>query len=271
MLRDMTIGQYYPADSLLHRLDPRVKLVGTVIFLISVFLINSIPTYAIVTAVLLICIFLSKVPVKFMLKGLRAIAVIMLMTFLFNIFLTPGEELVRFGILKITKEGVITGVYMFIRLFYLVIGASLMTLTTTPNQLTDGLEKGLKILNRFHIPIHEIALMMAIALRFIPTLTQEMDKIMKAQKARGADFESGGLKKRAQGLIPLLVPLFVAAIRRANDLALAMDARCYHGGSGRTKMKPLQYKGNDLAAYICIVIYFTGMILLRVFIKKMQI
>ena len=265
MLRNMTIGQYYPADSVIHRLDPRVKLLWTVVFLVSVFFIGNIPTFILVTAALLIYIALSKVPVSFMIRGLRAIAVIMVMTFLFNAFLTPGRVLFQLGFLRATAEGLETGIYMLMRLSYLIAGASVMTLTTTPNQLTDGLEKGLRILNRIHIPVHEIAMMMAIALRFIPTLTEELDRIMKAQKARGANFDNGGLIERAKGLIPLLIPLFVAAIRRANDLALAMDARCYHGGSGRTKMKPLKYTKTDLAAYVIILIYIILVVAFRFF------
>ena len=176
----------------------------------------------------------------------------------FNIFLTPGEALVSFGIFKITKEGLSMAVRMAIRLVYLVIGSSLMTLTTTPNQLTDGLEKSLRPLNKIHVPVHEIAMMMSIALRFIPILLEETDKIMKAQIARGADFESGNIIQRAKAMIPILVPLFVSAFRRANDLAMAMEARCYHGGEGRTRMKPLKYNGRDKAAYLITILYAAG-------------
>ena len=264
MIRDMTIGQYYPAKSVLHRLDPRVKLMGTLIFLVSVFLIHDVPSFIIVTGALCLCIALSKVPVSLMLRGMRAIFVIMLMTFFFNLFLTPGEPIFQAGPLKATWEGLRLGLYMLMRLSYLIIGASLMTLTTTPNQLTDGLEKGLGFLNRLHVPVHEVAMMMSIALRFIPILTEEMEKIMQAQKARGADFESGSLIRRARGLIPILVPLFISAIRRANDRAMAMEARCYHGGVGRTRMKPLKYQGRDLAAYIIMAVYLAALIILRI-------
>ena len=255
MIRDITIGQYYPAKSPIHKLDPRKKLAGTLIFIISVFLFHTVVGYAVATVFLAGMILISTVPVKFIFKGLKAIFMILLITMVFNIFLTPGEALVSFGIFKITKEGLSMAVRMAIRLVYLVIGSSLMTLTTTPNQLTDGLEKSLRPLNKIHVPVHEIAMMMSIALRFIPILLEETDKIMKAQIARGADFESGNIFKRAKAMVPLLVPLFISAFRRANDLAMAMEARCYRGGEGRTKMKPLIYHKRDYIAYGCIAAY----------------
>ena len=255
MIRDITLGQYYPADSLLHKMDPRTKLVGTVVFIISIFLFNSVAGYALATIFLASMIAISKVPVKFMFRGLKAIFVILLFTAVFNILLTPGEVLWRFGILKITKEGLILAGKMAIRLTYLVIGSSVMTLTTTPNQLTDGLEKLLRPLNKVRVPVHEIAMMMSIALRFIPILLEETDKIMKAQLARGADLESGNLLQKAKAMIPILVPLFVSAFRRATDLAMAMEARCYRGGEGRTKMKPLVYAKKDYVAYAVTIIY----------------
>ncbi len=264
MIRDITIGQYYPEDSLIHKLDPRVKLFGTLIFIITVFLIHSIPSFVLVTLFMLGVIKLSKVPVKFMLKGLKAILVIILMTFFFNVFLTPGDQLLKLGILTITKEGLRSGVFMVFRLCYLIIGSSIMTLTTTPNALTDGLEKSLHMFNKIGLPVHEIAMMMSIALRFIPILMEELNKIMKAQQARGADFDSGNLIQKARNLVPLLVPLFIAAIRRANDLALAMESRCYQGGEGRTKMKPLKYVGRDKLAYLVILVYLALMIAMRV-------
>lgn len=255
MIRDITIGQYYPQSSVIHRLDPRVKLLGTVLFVLSVFLIHSVPAFIIVTAAMAAMIVLSKVPVSFMLKGLKSIFMIVLLTFCFSLFLTPGDSLFKIGFLNATVQGLKTGLYMVMRLSYLIIGSSLMTLTTTPNQLTDGLEKGLGWLNRIHVPVHEVAMMMSIALRFIPILLEETDKIMKAQIARGADFESGNLFKRAKAMVPLLVPLFISAFRRANDLAMAMEARCYRGGEGRTKMKPLIYHKRDYIAYGCIAAY----------------
>ncbi len=249
MIRDITIGQYYPVDSVVHRLDPRTKLFGTMVFIIALFISNSIPGYAISTFFLISCIIMSKVPIKFMLKGLRAVIVLLLLSVSFNLFLTEGEVIFRFFFLKITKEGLRLSLFMAIRLIYLVVGSSIMTLTTTPNALTDGLERSLGFLKIIKVPVHEISMMMSIALRFIPILIEETDKIMKAQMARGADFETGGLIKRAKAMIPLLVPLFISAFRRATDLAMAMEARCYHGGEGRTKMKPLRYANIDYIAY----------------------
>ena len=211
MLREITIGQYYPADSVIHRLDPRVKLAGTFVFLVSLFITKSLIGYIIATAALAACIGLSHVPVKFITRGLKPILFILLISVSFNLFLTPGELLFKLGFLKFTKEGLKTAGFMAIRLIYLVIGSSVMTLTTTPTQLTDGLEKSLGFMTKFRVPVHEIAMMMAIALRFIPILIEETDKIMKAQTARGADFESGNIIKRAKALVPILVPLFVSA------------------------------------------------------------
>ena len=262
MIRDITIGQYYPADSVLHKMDPRAKLVGTLVFIISVFVFHTFPGYAVATIFLAAMIILSKVPVKFMFKGLKAIVMLLMITVVFNIFLTPGKVLWQWGILHVTEEGLKLAGRMAIRLTYLVIGSSLMTLTTTPNQLTDGLEKGLGFLKRFHVPVHEISMMMSIALRFIPILVEETDKIMKAQMARGADFESGNLVQKAKAMIPLLVPLFISAFRRATDLAMAMEARCYRGGDGRTKMKPLVYQSRDYIAYAITIVYMVAVIVI---------
>ena len=202
------------------------------------------------------CIKLAKVPFKFIVRGLKPIIILLLITVGFNLFLTPGgKTLVPVGFIKITEYGLSTAVYMAIRLIYLIMGSSLMTLTTTPNSLTDGLEKLLHPLNKLHVPVHEISMMMSIALRFIPILLEETDKIMKAQIARGADMESGNLIQKAKAMIPILVPLFVSAFRRANDLAMAMEARCYRGGNGRTKMKPLIYKSADHMAYLITILY----------------
>lgn len=261
MIRDITIGQYYPADSVIHRLDPRVKLVGTMVFLVSLFLFQSFSGYIAATIFLACVIKLSKVPLKFMLKGLKAVFLLLLFSVTFNLFLTDGETLVHlFWKVRITKEGLRMAVFMAIRLVYLIMGTSIMTLTTTPNDLTDGLEKGLRPLRKIRVPVHEIAMMMSIALRFIPILLEETDKIMKAQMARGADFESGNILKRAKSMIPILVPLFISAFRRANDLAMAMEARCYQGGEGRTKMKPLIYKKRDYIAYGVFAVYLLAVI-----------
>lgn len=266
MLRDITLGQYYPVDSLIHRLDPRTKLFGTMVFILSLFVANNIWGYLLGTIALAAVIVLTKVPVRFILKGLKAIVILLLISVSFNLFLTPGRELVRFWIFKITWEGIRLAGFMAVRLIYLVVGSSLMTLTTTPNQLTDGLEKGLGFLKRFHVPVHEISMMMSIALRFIPILIEETDKIMKAQMARGADFESGNLIHKVKNMVPLLVPLFVSAFRRADDLAMAMEARCYSGGEGRTKMKPLKYVARDHKAYAIIFAYFIVILLCRTFL-----
>lgn len=255
MLRDITLGQYYQTESVIHRLDPRVKLAGTLLYIISLFFFKNFIAYLIAIGFLAIVIKLSHVPFRFMVKGMKAVVFLLLITVAFNLFLTPGEVLVTLWKLKITKEGLETAIAMAVRLTMLIIGSSIMTLTTTPNNLTDGMEKGMRPLKVFHVPVHEVAMMMSIALRFIPILLEETDKIMKAQIARGADFESGNLIKRAKALVPLLVPLFISAFRRANDLAMAMEARCYRGGDGRTKMKPLIYQKRDKIAYGCILLY----------------
>ncbi len=264
MIRDITIGQYYPTNSILHKLDPRVKFVGTMVYIISLFVASSWAVYAFSAIFLAAAVRLSKVPFKFMVKGLKPIVMILAITLFFNLIFTPGDVVFSIWILKITKEGIILAVKMAIRLTFLIIGASVMTLTTTPNQLTDGLESLMRPLNVIHVPVHEIAMMMSIALRFIPILLEETDKIMKAQMARGADFETGGLIQKVKNMVPLLVPLFVSAFRRANDLAMAMEARCYHGGDGRTQMKPLVYKKRDYVAYTVIFGYLALCIVLRV-------
>ena len=262
MLRDITLGQYYRADSVLHRLDPRVKLVATFMFIISLFIVKNFVGYILAALFLVIGIALSKVPPKFIFRGMKTIFFLLLITMIFNLFLTPGKELVSFWKITITYEGIKMAVMMAIRLIFLITGSSLMTLTTTPNNLTDGLERLLRPLKVVRVPVHEISMMMSIALRFIPILMEETDKIMKAQMARGADFESGSIINRAKSLVPLLVPLFISAFRRANDLAMAMEARCYRGGDGRTKMKPLIYQKRDRIAYLVIVIYLVLIVVL---------
>ena len=258
MLRDITLGQYYQADSVIHRLDPRVKLGTTILFIISLFVFDDIWGYAVAAFFLTLVIKLSKVPFQFMVKGMKSIVFLLSVTVIFNLFLTPGEPVVSIWKLTITAEGLRLAVLLAIRLGFLIIGSSAMTLTTTPNQLTDGLEKMLKPLGKIKVPVHEIAMMMSIALRFIPILMEETDKIMKAQLARCADFESGNLIKKAKSLVPLLVPLFISAFRRANDLAMAMEARCYRGGEYRTKMKPLHYEKRDYIAYAIVLCYLVA-------------
>lgn len=262
MIRDITIGQYYPANSVIHRLDPRVKLIGTMVYIISLFLFgNNFWGFLFTGTFLIGTILLTNVPVKYILKGLKAIIFLLLFTVSINLFLTPGDTLWKLGFLKITKEGLTLAGFMAIRLCSLILGSSLMTFTTTPNQLTDGIERLLGPLKILRVPVHEVAMMMSIALRFIPILLEETDKIMKAQQARGADFETGGLIKRAKAMVPILVPLFISAFRRAGDLAMAMEARCYRGGKGRTKMKPLKYSLRDYLALLLFVVYIVAIVL----------
>ena len=261
MIRDITLGQYYLVSSKIHSLDPRVKLVCTFLYIISLFIQRNVVGYVVATLLLAVVVLMSRVPLRFILKGLKPLFLLLLITIAFNLFLTPGEVLIfQFGFLRIYEEGLRTAVFMGVRLIYLIIGSSLMTFTTTPNSLTDALESLLKPLKKIRGPVHEVAMMMSIALRFIPILLEETDKIMKAQIARGADLDSGNVFQRVRGMVPILVPLFVSAFRRANDLALAMESRCYHGGEGRTKMNPLSYKRRDVLAYLLMFIYFVIMI-----------
>ncbi len=261
MLRDITLGQYYQTDSVIHRLDPRVKLSTTIFFIISLFLVNGIIGYAIAGGFLLFIIKLSKVPFKYIIRGMKAIIFLLLFASVFNLFLTPGEPAVSFWRFTITWEGIERAVFMALRLVMLITGSSIMTLTTTPNNLTDGMERLMGPLRIFKVPVHEVSMMMSIALRFIPILLEETDKIMKAQMARGADFESGNLIKKAKSLVPLLVPLFISAFRRAGDLAMAMEARCYRGGENRSKMKPLVYRKRDYLSYAVVAAYLvTGVV-----------
>ena len=264
MLKDITIGQYYPAESAIHKLDPRVKIVVTIIYIVSLFVTNDWIGYLAAFLFLAASIVISKVPLSFILRGMKSIAVLLGITIFFNLIFTPGDVvLVSFWKIKITQAGLNMAIRMGIRLSFLIVGTSLMTLTTTPNQLTNALERLMKPLN-FMLPVHEIAMMMSIALRFIPILMEETDKIMKAQMARGADFETGNIIVRIKNMVPLLVPLFISAFRRANDLAMAMEARCYHGGAGRTQMKPLSYRGSDWSAYGVAVAYLAVCIVIRV-------
>lgn len=262
MFKEITIGQYYQTESPIHRLDPRVKLIATFAYIISLFVVHSWTGYLIAAMAVAIVIAASHVPFGYIMRGMKAVMMILMITVIFNLFLTEGRPLVHFWKLTITYEGVDFASKMAVRLIFLIIGSSLMTLTTTPNQLTDALENVLGPLKKIHVPVHEISMMMSIALRFIPILMEETDKIMKAQMARGADFESKNLMKKIQSLVPLLVPLFISAFRRANDLAMAMEARCYRGGDGRTKMKPLVYCRRDYAAYALLAAYFAVCVVL---------
>ncbi|WZL72600.1 energy-coupling factor transporter transmembrane component T [Clostridiaceae bacterium 35-E11] len=250
MLRDITIGQYYPTNSSIHRLDPRVKILITFAYITALFIVKHFIAYSFIVAFLAVAVLLSKVPFKYMVKGLKPLFLIILFTFSINMFMTKGEVIYQIGPLDITKEGVMQALFMGTRLILLIVGTSLLTLTTSPIQLTDGIEKLLNPFKKMGVPAHELAMMMTIALRFIPTLLEETDKIMKAQMARGADFESGNIVNRAKSLVPLLVPLFISAFRRADELAMAMEARCYRGGENRTRMKELSLHGRDFVASI---------------------
>lgn len=261
MIRDITIGQYYPAESPIHKMDARLKLTVTFIFIVTLFLVNTFIGYLFVIASMGLVIKASKVPLKFMLKGLKSIMIIILFTAFINLFMTRGETvLLKVGIFSITMEGVLLAIKMCVRLVLLIVGSSILTLTTTPIQLTDAIEYILKPFKKIGVPAHEIAMMMTIALRFIPTLLDETDKIMKAQQARGADFDTGNLIQKAKALIPILVPLFISAFRRAEELAMAMEARCYHGDEHRTRMNRMQMKSSDYraaglaAAYAVVII-----------------
>lgn len=261
MIRDITIGQYYKTESWIHQLDPRVKVTGTLVYIISLFLFRQFTGFAVAVLFFGLIVFLSQVPWKFIVRGLRPVVFMLVFTAMLNLFWTPGTPLLDLGILHISVEGLKRTVFLALRLTLMILGSSMMTLTTTPNQLTDAMEDLLQPLARLRVPVHEVAMMMSIALRFIPILIEETNKIMKAQMARGADFESGNVIRRLKSMVPILVPLFVSAIRRANDLANAMDARCYHGGAGRTKMHPLQYQGRDIRAYLFLGSYFLLMII----------
>ena len=260
MLRDITIGQYYSADSVLHRMDPRTKLLGTLVYLVSLFLFDSLPVYALAAAFLLFVILLSRVPFSYMVKGLKPIMFFLVFTIVMNMFLVKGEVIWTFWKLQVTREGLRQSFFMAARLIMLILGSNLMTLTTTPTRLTNAMEAVMKPLRLIKVPVHEIAMMMSIALRFIPILMEEMQKIMNAQMARGASFDEGNIVKKAKSLVPILVPLFVSAFRRADDLAMAMEARCYHGGEGRTKMKPLRYQKRDWIAYVILVLYVAAVV-----------
>ena len=255
MIRDITLGQYYPEQSVIHRLDARTKILGTLLYIIEIFLVNSFAGFGLVILALGVLIGISRVPVRFIFKGLKAVVFIILLTFVLNLFMFDGTVLWHWKFLTITYEGLYRSCFMALRLILLIIGTSMLTLTTKPMELTDGLEKLLKPFNRLGLPSHEIALMMSIALRFIPTLLEETDKIMKAQQARGADFESGNLMQRVKNMIPILIPLFVGSFRIAQDLALAMEARCYHGGLGRTRMKEIVFSRRDGVAGVLLAVF----------------
>ncbi len=257
MMKNVTMGQYYPVDSWVHRLDPRTKIVLTIALIVAVFLVKTLLGYAAILGFVYMAARMSNIPFKMLIKGVKPLRFILILTFLLNLFFNNGATpLIDWGFLHISREGLETAVHYSLRLVFLVIGTSLMTLTTSPIALSDGIEALLKPLKVIHFPAHELAMMMSIALRFIPTLMEEAEKIMKAQMARGADFESGNLLARAKAMVPLLVPLFVSAFRRAGDLAMAMESRCYHGGDKRTRLRVMKYTVNDLYAVLATAALF---------------
>ena len=264
MLKDITLGQYFPGDTIVHRLDPRTKLILTILYIVLLFIAKSYVSYGLVFLFLVLCTALSRIRLKSILSGLKPLVILILITAILNLFYTRGENLlVRFWRISIYWEGVRTAATMALRIMMLITGTLLLTYTTSPLQLTDGMEKLMNPLKKLHVPVHELSMMMSIALRFIPTLIEETDKIMNAQKARGAEFDTGNLIQKAKAMLPLLVPLFISAFRRADELATAMESRCYHGGEGRTKMKVLKMAGRDWTALACGAVLLALMILLR--------
>ena len=264
MLKDITLGQYFPGNTVAHKLDPRTKILLVVLYIVALFTAKGLLGYAIMAACLAVCVRISKVGIRQLVRGLRPVLFIIIFTGILNLFFTPGDTyLFHWGFLHVSQEGLRNAVFMVLRIMLLIMGTFLMTYTTSPISLTDGLERLLNGLKRFHVPVHELAMMMSIALRFIPTLIEETDKIMSAQKARGADFESGNIIQKAKALIPILVPLFISAFRRADELATAMECRCYHGGEGRTKLHVLKYQRRDYIALALGVLVVALVIVLR--------
>jgi energy-coupling factor transport system permease protein len=266
MLKDITLGQYFPGNSFIHRLDPRTKLIMLIVYIVALFVAVSWVSYAVMLIFLIGCIAISQIPPKSIVRGMKPMVMILVFTATLNLFMTQGETvLVKLWIITITLEGAVRAVQMMVRILMLITGTFLLTYTTSPIALTDGLESLLSPLKKIHLPVHELAMMMCIALRFIPTLIEETDKIMSAQKARGADFETGSLMDRVKALVPILIPLFISAFRRADELATAMECRCYHGGEGRTKMKLLRYSRLDFEAFGVGVVLLAGVIVLAYF------
>ena len=268
MIRDITLGQYFPGNSVIHRMDPRMKLILTLLYIVVVFLANSLLSYVLLLLMTATLLLISKLPIKSVLNGIKPVVIVILFTAIVNIFWTKGDTLLLdWYFIHIYLEGIIFAVYMLVRIVMLITGTSiLLTYTTSPIDLTDGIEQLLAPLKKIHIPVHEFSMMMSIALRFIPTLIDETDKIMNAQKARGADFTSGNLIRRAKALIPVLIPLFASSIRRADDLATAMECRCYRGGNGRTRMKSLKYSAIDFISLFIVVAFGVLLVLINSFI-----
>ena len=264
MIKDITLGQFFPGNSIIHRLDPRVKILLIVAFIVILFLTSNFISLAFMTVAVFAVMLLTKIPVKMYFKGLKSIIFILIFTSVLNIFYGTGEPLWQFGFLKITAEGINRAIFVTVRIIALILTSSVLTYTTSPTDLTDALERLMKPLTIFHIKVHEIAMMMTIALRFVPTLLEETDKIMNAQKSRGADMESGGIIKRVKAMVPILVPLFVSAFNRAYELAVAMECRCYRGGNGRTRMKTLHITKKDIVAISFSILILAVVILLNV-------
>lgn len=260
MLKDITVGQYFPGDTLIHRLDPRVKILVTTLYIIALFFVKSFYPFILIGLFLLTIIKIADIPLKVVLKGLRPIMFLISITFIINVLFTPGEELFGIGPISVTKEGIRQASFLAVRLIFLILGTSILTLTTSPITLTDGIEKLLDPFKKIGVPAHELAMMMTIALRFIPTLMEETEKIMKAQMARGADFESGNVINRAKNLVPLLVPLFINSFRRADELAYAMESRCYRGGDNRTRLNELEYDRKDFVVLALSLAFFAFII-----------
>ena len=264
MIRDITLGQYYPGNSVIHKLDPRIKIMATLLYIVALFVVNDFPGFIVAVVLLEAVIIISKVPRRYIWRGLKPVLIIIAFTLIVNIFMINGEVLWQFGVLHITREGLRMAAFVGIRLVLLIIGSSMLTLTTRPIGLTDGIEALLSPFKKVGLPAHELAMMMTIALRFIPTLLEETDKIIKAQQARGADFESGNILRRAKSLIPILVPLFISAFRIAQDLAMAMEARCYGGDVKRTRMNAMKFARRDLIATVIFCAFMAVIVLQRV-------
>ena len=266
MLKDITLGQYFPGNSFIHRLDPRTKLIVLVVYIVALFLAVNWVSYALMAAFLVLCIKISTIPAKSFIRGMKPLLMILIFTGVLNLFFTTdGKVLVDFWVITITTAGLQRAIFMVVRILLLICGTFLLTYTTSPISLTDGLEALMNPLKKLKVPVHELSMMMCIALRFIPTLIEETDKIMSAQKARGADFESGTLMEKAKALVPILVPLFISAFRRADELATAMECRCYQGGEGRTKMKLLRYTSWDFRAFLVAALVLAAIVTLRTF------
>ena len=264
-LKDITLGQYFPGNTFIHRMDPRAKLLFTILYIVALFIAKSLLTYLILIAVLVFCVAVSRIKPAALFKGLKPILFLVIITGLLNLFYTPGDPIWQWGFLKISTAGIWAAVFMILRIVMLICCTFMLTYTTSPIMLTDGLENLLGPLKKIKVPVHELSMMMSIALRFIPTLIEETDKIMSAQRARGADFDTGSLFQRAKALVPLLVPLFVSAFRRADELAIAMECRCYHGGEGRTRLKELRYAGWDVVALMFGLLLCAGIWVMRYF------